>query len=198
VWISRSRYRPPPPRPARSTSLGRQQPCKGCERRASACIAQENARGATRSERPVSLGVQSLLPHELQAVPYDGIPGRRTATPPRRRCPSDSSIRIVFIAIPWYPLPGRRACAPRGWSRKPHFVRLAPEGWKEQDQQQAALRLGEAHQHSPEQSVSAQESRAAWARLIAKVYEVDLLRCARCGSRRPRDRSPHSKRTTTV
>jgi len=30
--------------------------------------------------------------------------------------------------------------------------------------------------------VSAKESRSAWARLLAKVYEVDPLRCTRCGS----------------
>jgi len=30
--------------------------------------------------------------------------------------------------------------------------------------------------------VSARESRTAWARLLAKVYEVDALRCTRCGS----------------
>jgi hypothetical protein len=34
----------------------------------------------------------------------------------------------------------------------------------------------------PEQTVSARQSRAAWARLLAKVYEVDALRCNRCGS----------------
>ena len=68
------------------------------------------------------------------------------------------------------------------WSRKPHLLRLAPEGGKEQDQQEATRRLAEAHQDSQDQSVSAKESRAAWARLLAKVYEVDPLRCARCGS----------------
>ena len=35
----------------------------------------------------------------------------------------------------------------------PHLLRLAPEGWK-----------------------------ASWARLLANVYEVDALRCTRCGS----------------
>ena len=29
---------------------------------------------------------------------------------------------------------------------------------------------------------SATESQAAWARLIAKIYEVDPLRCRKCGS----------------
>jgi hypothetical protein len=34
----------------------------------------------------------------------------------------------------------------------------------------------------PEASVSSCESRSAWARLIAKVYEADPLICHRCGS----------------
>jgi hypothetical protein len=33
------------------------------------------------------------------------------------------------------------------------------------------------------QSVSAKEARSAWARLLAKIYEVDPLRCTRCASR---------------
>jgi len=68
------------------------------------------------------------------------------------------------------------------WSRKPHLLRLAPEGCKEQHPQQSTVRLGEAHQDKPHLSMSAKESRAAWARLLAKVYEVDPLRCSRCGS----------------
>jgi len=59
---------------------------------------------------------------------------------------------------------------------------LAPEGWKEQHPQQSTVRLGEAHQDKPHLSVSTKESRAAWARLLAKVYEVDPFRCSRCGS----------------
>ena len=33
-----------------------------------------------------------------------------------------------------------------------------------------------------EQTLSSKESRSAWALLLAKVYEVDILRCGRCGS----------------
>ena len=69
------------------------------------------------------------------------------------------------------------------WSRKPYLVRLAPEGWKEQHGSQCTPQLGEFHQQEPDQSVSAKEARSAWARLIARVYEVDPLRCARCGSK---------------
>ena len=66
--------------------------------------------------------------------------------------------------------------------RKPHLVRLAPEGWKQQHSQHCALHIGGASEDCTDQSVSARQSRAAWARLLAKVYEVDALRCNRCGS----------------
>ena len=67
------------------------------------------------------------------------------------------------------------------WSRKPYLLRLAPEGWKEQ--QRCSLHLREACEQKLDESVSARESRAAWARLITKVYDVDPMRCARCGAR---------------
>jgi hypothetical protein len=67
------------------------------------------------------------------------------------------------------------------WSRKPHLLRLAPDGWKKDHQSRPALHLGPAPQDTPDLSVSATESRSAWARLLAKIYEVDPLRCPRCG-----------------
>ena len=67
------------------------------------------------------------------------------------------------------------------WARKPHLVRLAPEGWRREHGQPSAVHLDDPVEPS-EESVSARESRAAWARLLAKVYEVDVLRCPRCGS----------------
>ena len=51
-----------------------------------------------------------------------------------------------------------------------------------QHQQQSTLRLGEVHKDRPGLSVSAMESRAAWARLLTKLYVVDPLRCPRCAS----------------
>ena len=45
-----------------------------------------------------------------------------------------------------------------------------------------SLPVATASQGTPDQSVSVNESRSAWARLLAKVYEVDPLRCTRCGS----------------
>jgi hypothetical protein len=68
------------------------------------------------------------------------------------------------------------------WHRKPYLVRLAPQGWIQQHEQRCTLHVGEVHENTPAQSVSAGQSRAAWARLLAKIYEVDALRCSRCGS----------------
>jgi len=81
------------------------------------------------------------------------------------------------------------------WMRKPHLVRLAPRGWIQQHEQRCALHVGKVPENTPDQSVSARQSRAApwttavsqetarvWARLLAKVYEVDVLKCSRCGS----------------
>ena len=54
---------------------------------------------------------------------------------------------------------------------------------------QAAFRSGPWQERYTLSSVFSTESRAAcrryppgWARLLAKVYEVDALRCSRCGS----------------
>jgi hypothetical protein len=84
-----------------------------------------------------------------------------------------------------------------------HLVRLAPEGrysgppqgWKQQHSQRCTLHIGGASEDCTDQSVSGRQSRAAprtaavsqetarvWARLLAKIYEVDALRCNRCGS----------------
>lgn len=67
------------------------------------------------------------------------------------------------------------------WLCKPHLVRLAPEGWKQDHSPQSSLRIGPTDEQYAEASVSTRESRAAWARLIAKVYETDPLECGRCG-----------------
>ena len=66
------------------------------------------------------------------------------------------------------------------WSRCPHLPRLAPEGWKRDHQSQPSARIGPPDEPQPELSVPARESRAAWARLINKVYEADPLNCPRC------------------
>jgi len=67
------------------------------------------------------------------------------------------------------------------WADKPHVAALAPEGWKQKhpDSQDS---YEPQNNHCPDLSVCSAERRAAWARLIAKVYEVDPMVCARCGS----------------
>lgn len=50
-------------------------------------------------------------------------------------------------------MPGRRACAPRGWSRTPHLLRLAPEGWRGDHPPQAALRIGPSDEYRSDCSV---------------------------------------------
>ena len=52
------------------------------------------------------------------------------------------------------------------WSGKPHLARLAPEGWQKDHPEQPAPA---SQEDTPDQSVSLNESRSAWARLLAKV-----------------------------
>jgi len=66
------------------------------------------------------------------------------------------------------------------WPNKPHVVRLAPAGWKEQ-QPQAGQDL-QPYDVEQADSVSDRESRSTWARLITQVYEVDPLVCPRCSA----------------
>jgi hypothetical protein len=47
------------------------------------------------------------------------------------------------------------------------------------DSHSRLLRIGPPDEPQPELSVSAKHSRAAWARLIKKVYEADPLTCPR-------------------
>ena len=62
----------------------------------------------------------------------------------------------------------------------PHLVRLAPEGWKRDHPPERSLRIGPPEEPKPELSVSAKQSRVAWARLIKKVHEADPPTCSRC------------------
>ena len=67
------------------------------------------------------------------------------------------------------------------WTDKPYVAALAPDGWKHKH-----LDSLDSHEtqenHDPDFSVCSPERRAAWARLIAKVYEVDPMICDQCGS----------------
>jgi hypothetical protein len=64
------------------------------------------------------------------------------------------------------------------WQRWPHIARVAPATWKDAH----AGQLPADPETTPMQTVPQRVCRSAWARLIAKVYEVDPLICPRCGS----------------
>jgi len=66
------------------------------------------------------------------------------------------------------------------WPDKPHVRRVAPPGWRKQQHQ--ADQDGQPCEAEASYSVSDQESRSTWARLIAQVYEVDPLVCPRCSA----------------
>jgi hypothetical protein len=65
------------------------------------------------------------------------------------------------------------------WHQWPHVARVAPNGWTESGGQPAPA----SPAPTPPQTVPQRSCRSAWAKLITKVYEVDLLVCPRCGNR---------------
>ncbi len=120
-------------------------------------------------------------------VVYHGLGGTFLAPkPPTSRIPTraaGSGSLEAEITLPCGDLPPSCMQSSFSWSfwcRCPHFLRLAPEGWKRDHPPQPSLRIGPPDQPQPELSVSVKQSRAAWARLIKKVYEADPLTCSRC------------------
>ena len=65
------------------------------------------------------------------------------------------------------------------WSEHPEIMRHAPKGWTA-DQQ--CLPLDEKLPEETECDISGKACRKAWARLLAKVYEIDPFVCSRCGT----------------
>ena len=65
------------------------------------------------------------------------------------------------------------------WKRRPALSLRAAEGWygRETGTLAAEGDVGE------ELTVTDRSRRKAWARLLAKVYEIDVFRCPKCGSR---------------
>ncbi len=75
---------------------------------------------------------------------------------------------------------GLYASRTRGkWSEHLEIVRHAPEGWKTTQQD---LSLDEEMAEETECDISEKASRKTWARLIAKIYEIDPFICPKCGS----------------
>ncbi len=74
---------------------------------------------------------------------------------------------------------GLYASRARGtWSRQPHLVRLAGQAWRAAH---PAAAVGSEPAPQP-QEAERKTASSTWARLIAKVYEVNPLQCAQCGS----------------
>ena len=75
---------------------------------------------------------------------------------------------------------GLYASRTRGeWPKHPEVVRHAPEGWKAAQQ---SLPLEEELSEEAECDISEKASRKTWARLLAKIYEIDPFVCPKCGS----------------
>jgi hypothetical protein len=98
-------------------------------------------------------------------------------------CAPDFIAQLTQFIPPWgvryihyYGLYSSR-CKAR-WQRWPHVARVAPTACKASHPEQPPADLG----HSTAQTIPQRACRSAWARLIAKVYEVDPLICPRCGS----------------
>jgi hypothetical protein len=74
------------------------------------------------------------------------------------------------------------------WQRLPHVARLAPAAWQESHAQNLSADAGPPKT----QTVPQRACRSAWARLNAKVYEVDLIGGSwpQSGQREPVDLPP--------
>ena len=64
-----------------------------------------------------------------------------------------------------------------------HISRRAPAGWRHQHGQLSEVENGQGFEPLSEAvEVDSTGYKQAWARLLAKVYEVDPFVCPRCGS----------------
>ena len=69
------------------------------------------------------------------------------------------------------------------WDEMEHVAKHAPEGWKEIHQIQVTEEEpGTKTEDEVVDAIPDKNSQKAWARLIAKIYEVDPLVCPHCGS----------------
>ena len=68
-----------------------------------------------------------------------------------------------------------------------YVLQRAPSGWTSQVDETAATASNRARSRevppTETDAPDARERRHAWARLLARVYEVDPLVCPRCGAR---------------
>jgi hypothetical protein len=72
------------------------------------------------------------------------------------------------------------------WNRMPHVAARAPEGWRASHPSPAAETGGPGFEPLDDgeevgEEVTVDARKRAWARLLAKVYEIDPLVCPKCG-----------------
>jgi hypothetical protein len=69
------------------------------------------------------------------------------------------------------------------WEEMPWVAERAPQGWKTAHQHQAGGEdLGYEPLSDEDEAVNDSARKRAWARLLAKVYEVDPMVCPKCGA----------------
>ena len=68
------------------------------------------------------------------------------------------------------------------WSQMPHVAARAPEGWRESQLSETSFLEGLGFEPLDDgEEVTLNARKQAWARLLAKVYEIDPLVCPKCG-----------------
>ena len=68
------------------------------------------------------------------------------------------------------------------WHKWDHIIKHAPEGWEKQNAMESQEVTAEFEDMCDPDAFSHKKSKASWARLIAKIYEVDPLICPKCSS----------------
>ncbi len=68
------------------------------------------------------------------------------------------------------------------WADWEHVIKHAPEGWKEQNGVKISEDDAVPEEKCDIDSALHKKSKKNWARLIAKIYEVDPMICNKCGA----------------
>ena len=89
---------------------------------------------------------------------------------------------VFLLAVP--PLAELHSSRTKGrWSQMPYVAARAPEGWRESHTPDASAQDDIGFEPLDDgEEVTVDARKRAWARLLAKVYEVDPLVCPKCGS----------------
>ena len=68
------------------------------------------------------------------------------------------------------------------WQLWEHVIKHAPKGWKDESGLERHEEETEVEEICDIDSILHKKSKACWARLIAKIYEVDSMICPKCSS----------------